>query len=66
LYDAGLQLSVLNNIVQIYIPLFYSKSFASYLQSTITEKPFLRKISFSIDIQNFSLKSLPVLGQIPY
>jgi len=66
LYDAGLQLSMLNNIVQIYIPLFYSKSFASYLQSTTTEKPFLRKISFSIDIQNFSLKSLPVIGEIPY
>ena len=66
LYNAGLQLSLLNNLLNIYLPLVYSKSFTTYVQSTLTEKTFLRKISFSIDIQKFRWQSLPAIGQIPY
>jgi hypothetical protein len=58
IYDAGLQLSLANNIVNIYIPLLYSKVYSDYYKSTITEKKFLKSISFSIDIQNISLRKL--------
>ena len=63
LYDAGLQLSLLKNTVNIYFPILYSKSFSDYFKSTITEKRFLKTISFSIDIQNISLKTF--IPQIP-
>lgn len=60
LYDLGLQLSLFNNTVNIYAPLFYSKPFRDYIQSTITEKKFWRTLSFSIDIQKLSLhKTIP-------
>ncbi|RYY70365.1 MAG: M1 family peptidase [Chitinophagaceae bacterium] len=64
LYDAGLQLSVLKNTVNIYIPLIYSKVYDQYFKSTITEKRFLKNISFSIDVQNLSLKKF--IPQSPF
>lgn len=64
IYDAGLQLSVLKNTVQIYIPILYSKVYSDYFKSTIPTKRFWKNISFSIDIQNFSLKK--IAPQIPF
>jgi hypothetical protein len=58
IYDAGLQLSFLKDILQVYIPILYSKVYRDYFKSTITEKRFVKNISFSIDIQNFNLKKL--------
>lgn len=63
-YDAGLQLSLFKNTVNIYVPLLYSKEYKDYFKSTITEKRFLRNIAFSIDLQNISLKKL--VPQIPF
>ncbi|HEX4957348.1 MAG TPA: M1 family metallopeptidase [Lacibacter sp.] len=57
-YDAGLQISLLKNTVNIYIPLLYSRVFKNYFLSYIPEKRFQTNISFSIDIQNISLKKL--------
>jgi Peptidase family M1 domain len=56
IYDAGLQVSLVRDIINIYIPLFYSKVYKDYFLSTITEKRFLKNIAFSIDIQKISLK----------
>lgn len=64
IYDAGLQLSFFKDVVQVYIPLLYSKVYRDYFKSTITEKRFLKNISFSIDIQNFRLKK--ILPQIAF
>jgi hypothetical protein len=64
LYNAGLQLSLLKNTINIYAPLFYSKPYKDYFLSTITEKRFLKNISFTIDIQNFSLKKID--RRMPY
>jgi hypothetical protein len=64
LYDAGLQLSLLKNTVHFYFPLLYSKVYRDYFKSTITEKRFIRNISFSIDLQQVSLKKL--FPQIPF
>jgi hypothetical protein len=64
IYDAGLQLSLLKNTVHFYFPLLYSKVYRDYFKSTITEKRFIRNISFSIDLQQVSLKKL--FPQIPF
>ncbi len=64
IYDAGLQLSLFNNIVNIYVPLLYSKVYKDYFKSTITEKRFLKNISFSINLQDINLKK--IMPQIPF
>lgn len=57
LFDAGLQLPLFNEIVNIYLPLVYSQPFKEYIQSTIPKKErLLKRISFSIDFANFSLR----------
>jgi hypothetical protein len=53
LYDAGFQLSLFKNVLNIYVPVVYSKVYGDYFKSTITEKRFQRNISFSIDLQQF-------------
>lgn len=58
LYDAGLQFSLLRNNLNIYVPLLYSKVYKDYLDLYVPDKQFLRKISFSIDIQNFNIKKI--------
>ena len=58
IYDAGLQVSLFKNILNIYVPILYSKVYADYFKSTITEKRFVKNISFSIDVQNISIKKL--------
>lgn len=64
LFDAGLQVSLFKNTINIYVPLLYSKVYKDYFKSTITEKRFVKNISFSIDIQNASLKKM--FPQIPF
>lgn len=64
LFDAGIQLSLLKNTVNVYVPLLYSKVYSDYFKSTITEQRFLKNISFSVDLQNATLKKL--FPQIPF
>ena len=64
IYDAGLQLSLFKNVVNIYVPILYSKEYKDYFKSTIVEKRFIKNIAFSIDLQNISLKKL--VPQIPF
>ncbi len=59
LFDGGFQISLLKNIVNIYVPLIYSNVYKNYVQSILEKKDrFFKKISFSIDISNFSLKKI--------
>ncbi len=59
LFDAGLQISLLKETINIYVPLLYSSVYRDYLQSTIAKKERLwKKISFSIDISNFSFRKI--------
>lgn len=58
LYDAGFQISLLNDIINIYFPIFYSKSYKDYFKSVLNEKIFTKNISFSIDLQKITLKNL--------
>lgn len=59
IFDAGLQLSLFKNTVNIYIPVVYSRVYKDYIQSTLDKnKRFLKTISFSINISNFNLRNL--------
>ena len=59
LFDGGLQLSLLKNTVNIYVPLIYSGVYKNYIQSTLEKKDrFWKRISFSIDIANFNLRTI--------
>ena len=64
IYDAGLQLSLLKNVINIYVPLSYSKVYSDYYKSTIPEKRFIKNIAFSIDLQNISLRKF--ISQTPF
>ena len=61
LFNAGLQVSLFKNVLNIYMPLVYSKVYKDYIQSTIDKKGrFFKTISFSID---FSQVKTPLLSQ---
>jgi hypothetical protein len=59
LFDAGLQIPLFKETINIYIPLLYSDVYKNYIQSTIAKKNrLLKTISFSIDVSNFSFRKL--------
>ena len=58
LYDAGFQLSLFKNTLNIYVPLLYSKVYSDYFKSYKPDTKFWRNISFSIDLQNIRLPNL--------
>ena len=63
LYDAGLQLSLFQNVLNVYFPLVYSEVYSNYFKSTISTKRFAKTISFSIDISKLQASKLfPELG----
>jgi len=64
LYVGGLQLSLFKNLINVYAPLVYSKEFKNTLKSTPEQNTFLKRLTFSIDIQNFKLKKL--IPQSPF
>jgi hypothetical protein len=56
LYTGGFQLSLFKNVLNIYAPIVYSSDFNSVLKSDPQQNTFLKRISFSIDVQNIQLK----------
>jgi Peptidase family M1 domain len=63
LYVGGLQLSLFKNVLNIYAPIIYSKTFKEPLKTDKEANRFVKKITFSIDIQNISLrKFIPQLN----
>ncbi len=59
LFDAGLHIPLLKETINIYIPLLYSNVYGNYFKSTIIKKErFWKKITFSIDISNFSFRKI--------
>jgi Peptidase family M1 domain len=58
LYDAGFQVSLLKNIINIYFPVVYSKVYGDYFKSTIPTKRFQKNIAFTIDLQKLKLSKL--------
>lgn len=58
LFVSGLQLSLFKDFLNIYAPILYSSEFRDNLKTVPEENKFLKKISFSIDIQRFNLRRL--------
>ena len=57
IFDAGLQIPLLKQTINIYVPLLYSRVFRDYFQSTLPKKGRLfRLISFSIDLSHFNFR----------
>ncbi len=61
LFDAGLQLSLLKNTVNVYVPLLYSNVYRDYFKMYTN---FWQRISFSLDIPSFSFKQM--LSRFPH
>ncbi len=64
LYNAGLQLSLFNNLIEIYYPLMYSKEFGDYSLQMWQKKTSSKNISFAINLNGISLRKL--VPQINY
>ncbi|HYM94804.1 MAG TPA: hypothetical protein VET23_11740, partial [Chitinophagaceae bacterium] len=59
LFDAGLHLSLLKDVINVYVPLIYSSIYKNYIQSAVPKNNrLLRVISFSIDIGNLKFGKL--------
>ena len=58
LYVAGLQLSLVRGLINIYAPILYSSDFSDNLKTVPEENSFWKKISFSIDVQNLDYKKI--------
>ena len=55
---AGLQLSLFKDLLNIYAPLLLSKEFRDNLKTVPEENKFVKRISFSIDVQRVNLRRL--------
>jgi hypothetical protein len=58
LYVSGLQLSLLKNAINIYAPVFYSPVFRDNLKSVPEQNTFLKRLTFSIDLNQLSMQRL--------
>ena len=58
LYDAGLQLPLFKDLVNIYFPILSSKVYRDYNKSVLGEGSFFKTVSFSIDIQKLKLNKV--------
>jgi hypothetical protein len=59
LYDAGLQVSLFKETLNIYLPLIYSKVYKDYVKTVLPRKGRIWKtMSFTIDIANFSFRKI--------
>lgn len=54
LINAGFQLSLFKEILNVYVPVLYSPVYRDYIRSVIVDKKLVRTISFSINISGLS------------
>jgi hypothetical protein len=50
LFNAGLHIPLLNETINIYFPIVYSRAYSDYVKSIYTKNKFLKTISFSINL----------------
>ena len=65
LYEAGLQLSLFHDVLNIYAPVFFSSEYRENLASLPDQNTFFKRITFSIDLQRLSLGEL-AKARIPF
>ncbi|HUQ65416.1 MAG TPA: hypothetical protein VM101_04645 [Flavitalea sp.] len=58
LYVAGMQLSLFKDVLNIYAPLLYSNQYRDQFKSVPEENTFIKKLSFSIDLQRLNVNGL--------
>jgi hypothetical protein len=58
LYVGGIQISLFKNIFNIYMPIIYSSDFRDQLKTIPAQNTFWKKITFSIDVQNWDYKKM--------
>ncbi len=58
LYVGGLQLSLFKNVLNIYAPVIYSNIFKEQLKTDKEANKFIKKITFSIDLQSSSVRKI--------
>ncbi|MCU7549657.1 M1 family metallopeptidase [Chitinophagaceae bacterium LB-8] len=58
LFDAGIHLPLLNGNVNVFIPLLYSDVYSDYIKTYLTEDRFLKKISFTIELNKLLINKL--------
>jgi hypothetical protein len=58
LYVAGLELTLFHDVIRLYAPFVYSSDFSSQLKTVPDQNTFLKKLSFSIDLENIHLHQL--------
>ena len=56
LFDAGFQIPLFDEFINIYIPVVYNKVYGNYFKSTIPKNRFLKTMSFSINFYTKSIK----------
>ena len=59
IYDGGVEVHILYDIVKIYVPLVMSKDFRDYMKSMYPGKTLQNSIVFSIQLQNIDWLKLP-------
>ena len=58
LYNAGLQLPIFKETINVYFPILMSKVFRDYNQSILGENAFSKTISFTINMNKLRLNKL--------
>ena len=58
LYVGGLQVTLFKDLLNIYMPILYSKEFRDNLKTVPEENKFGKKISFSVDVHRFNLRKV--------
>ncbi len=56
LFDAGFQIPLFDEAINIYIPVLYNKAYGDYFKSTLGKNRFFKTISFSINFYTKSIK----------
>jgi hypothetical protein len=64
LYVAGLELTLLKDLLHVYAPILYSREFRDNLKTVPEENKFFKKLSFSIDIQRFNLRKVTTIHSL--
>lgn len=58
LYNSGIQLSLFNEVLNVYLPIAYSKPFRDYVKSVLPQPSWRQRISFSIDFNKINRRTL--------
>jgi len=58
LYDAGIEVSLLKEMLHIYFPILSSKVFRDYNKSVLGENRFWKTVSFSVNLQQLRLTKI--------